>query len=62
MALPAKKRVGRFEIEATQPHPVWITIRSDGDKEIHGLQLEDLRDLQYALGRMIDEIETSESR
>lgn len=49
----AKTTINKFEVEIGEPYPFWITIKHDG-KEIARVHHEELKDLEYAVGRTRD--------
>jgi hypothetical protein len=43
-------KCGGWEIEVTEPHPAWVTLRW-GAAEIRSIKVEDLRDLRHLIDR-----------
>ena len=52
---PFSKTVGTFRVEISEPSPRWAKIVNTayGDAIVN-LSIEDLRDLQYAIGRILE--------
>jgi len=48
-----KRSAGKFEIEADNPYPCWITIRFDGVEFRALIQHSDLKDLAFCVERTI---------
>lgn len=57
------KEAGRLLVEASEPSPRWFTITAtDVRAEIGGLQVEEIRDLHYLLGRMLALVEEDDHK
>ena len=49
-----EKSIGRLRIRVSQPSPRWFDIQHlDRDEAIDGLQIEEMRDLRYAIDRIL---------
>lgn len=50
------KRIGRLRvISYSGSSPRWVEVSCDDHLVLHGLTMEEVRDLHYALGRLLDE-------
>lgn len=47
-------RVGKWTLDVSTPHPAWVTLVYE-DQEITLIHHQDLRDLEYAVKRAINE-------
>lgn len=57
------KEAGRLRVEVSEPAPRWFTITAtDVNAEIRGLQIEEIRDLHYLLGRMLALVEEDDRK
>lgn len=45
---------GKFELNLSEPYPVWVTLKIDGE-EVARLTHHDLRDLEYAANKAMRE-------
>ena len=48
-------KAGEWEIRVSEPHPAWCEIFYRGQRFLHGVHHQDLRDLEYAVARAIKE-------
>jgi hypothetical protein len=58
-----EKTIGPLRLTLSQPHPRWLEIANNReDCRLFGLNLEEARDLHYALGRLIAQADEDDTK